>query len=88
VCANLEIGFHEQTRLQPEIGRGAGRSLSQRKQFTLRLLRANFPFYGMFASSWWLARRLLGRRRRWIAPSRRYLADLSSTRCAASSPKR
>ena len=61
LCANLEIGFHEQTRLQPEIAEALDAAYLSGTQFTLRLLRASFPFYGLFASAGWLARRLLRR---------------------------
>lgn len=61
LCANLEIGFHEQTRLQPEIAEALEAAYVSTTQFTLRLLKASFPFYGLFASAGWLIRQLLGR---------------------------
>ena len=61
LCANLEIGLHEQTRLQPEIAEALDSAYLSGTQFALRLLRASFPFYGLFASAGWLARRLLAR---------------------------
>ena len=61
LCANLEIGLHEQTRLQPEIAEALDAAYLSGTQFVLRLLRDSFPFYGLFASAGWLARRLLGR---------------------------
>ena len=61
LCANLEIGLHEQTRLQPEIAEALDAAFVSGTQFTLHLLRASFPFYGLFAAAGWLARRLLGR---------------------------
>ncbi len=61
LCANLEIGFHEQARLQPEIAEALEAAFVSGAQFTLRLLKASFPFYGLFASAGWLIRQLLGR---------------------------
>jgi hypothetical protein len=61
LCANLEIGLHEQTRLQPEIAEALDAAFVSGTQFALHLLRASFPFYGLFASAGWLVRRLLGR---------------------------
>jgi hypothetical protein len=50
LLANLEIGFHEQTRLQPEIAEALDAAFVDPKQFTRRLLKAIFPYRG------WLAR--------------------------------
>jgi hypothetical protein len=61
LCANIEIGFHEQTRLQPEIAEALDAAFVSGTQFTLHLLRASFPFQGLFAAAGWLIRRLLGR---------------------------
>jgi hypothetical protein len=61
LCANLEIGLHEQTRLQPEIAEALDAAFVSGTQFTLHLLRASFPFQGLFAAAGWLIRRLLGR---------------------------
>lgn len=61
LCANLEIGLHEQTRLQPEIAEALDAAFISGTQFTLHLLQASFPFQGLFAAAGWLARRLLGR---------------------------
>ena len=60
LLANIEIGFHEQTRLQPEIAEALDAAFVDPKQFTRRLIKAIFPYRG------WLARlrlffiRLLG----------------------------
>ncbi len=60
LLANVEIGFHEQTRLQPEIAEALDAAFVDPKQFTRRLIKAIFPYRG------WLARlrlffvRLLG----------------------------
>jgi hypothetical protein len=61
LLANLEIGFHEQTRLQPEIAEALDAAFVSAVQFTRRLLAASFPFYGLVAWTLWLLRRLLGR---------------------------
>jgi hypothetical protein len=50
LCANLEIGFHEQTRLQPEIAASLDAAFLDPKEFRLRLIKAIFPYRG------WLAR--------------------------------
>ena len=60
LLASLEIGFHEQTRLQPEIAEALDAVFIDPRQFTRRLIKAIFPYRG------WLARlrlfflRLLG----------------------------
>ena len=61
LCANIEIGFHEQTRLQPEIAEALDAAFVSATTFTRRLLAASFPFHGLIASALWLGRRLLGR---------------------------
>ncbi len=50
LCANIEIGFHEQTRLQPEIAEAVEAALVDPRDFRDRLIRALFPKRG------WLAR--------------------------------
>lgn len=50
LLANIEIGLHEQTRLQPEIAAAMEAAFVDRRQFRLRLIRALFPYQG------WLAR--------------------------------
>jgi hypothetical protein len=50
LLANIEIGFHEQTRLQPEISEAMNAAFVDRRQFRLRLIKALFPYRG------WLAR--------------------------------
>jgi hypothetical protein len=44
LCANLEIGFHEQTRLQPEIAESLDAAFIDPKEFRLRLIKALFPY--------------------------------------------
>ncbi|MBL8145638.1 MAG: hypothetical protein JNL34_04560 [Anaerolineae bacterium] len=53
LCANLEIGLHEQTRLQPEIREALDAVLVDRGQFRARLIKALFPWGG-----WWARLRL------------------------------
>lgn len=50
LLANLEIGFHEQTRLQPEIAEAMNAAFIDWRQFRSALIRAIFPYRG------WLAR--------------------------------
>ncbi len=50
LCANIEIGLHEQTRLQPEIMEAMDAAFVDYRQFRLRLIKALFPYNG------WLAR--------------------------------
>ncbi|HTP09509.1 MAG TPA: hypothetical protein VMP08_14740 [Anaerolineae bacterium] len=50
LCANLEIGFHEQTRLQPEIAESLDAAVVDPQVFRRHLLAAMFPYRG------WLAR--------------------------------
>ena len=46
LCANLEIGFHEQTRLQPEIAESLDAAFVDPQEFKLRLIKAIFPYRG------------------------------------------
>ena len=61
LLANLEIGFHEQTRLQPEIAAALEASVIEPRPFLRRLVSALFPnrswivYYGL------LVMRLIGR---------------------------
>jgi hypothetical protein len=50
LLANIEIGFHEQTRLQPEILEAMNAAFVDPRQFRLRLIKALFPNRG------WLVR--------------------------------
>lgn len=50
LLANIEIGFHEQTRLQPEIAAAMNAAFVDYSHFRLRLIKALFPYRG------WLAR--------------------------------
>jgi hypothetical protein len=49
VQANLEIGFHEQTRLQPQIREALDSAYATQEELGLRALAALFPS----ASRWW-----------------------------------
>jgi hypothetical protein len=53
LLANIEIGFHEQTRLQPEIAEAMNAAWIDHKEFRLRLIKALFP-----QSSWLVRLRL------------------------------
>jgi hypothetical protein len=62
LLANLEIGLHEQTRLQPEIAAALDAALADPDQFARRLLAAvlplgGWPAYGLLV----IARRVRGR---------------------------
>lgn len=50
LLANIQIGAHEQTRLQPEIAEALDAAFVDPREFRLRLIRALFPYRG------WLAR--------------------------------
>lgn len=43
LLANIEIGYHEQTRLQPEIAEAMNAAFVDQRQFRLRLIKALFP---------------------------------------------
>jgi hypothetical protein len=53
VLANLEIGFHEQTRLQPEIRRALDAAHETKEDLGRRVLEAVFPS----ATGWWAVAR-------------------------------
>lgn len=59
--ANIEIGFHEQTRLQPEIAEALDVSFVEPKKFTRRLIREVFPYYGYLTIIRLFFTRVLGR---------------------------
>lgn len=46
--ANIQIGYHEQTRLQPEIAEALNAAFVDRRQFRLRVIKALFPYNGIF----------------------------------------
>jgi hypothetical protein len=61
LLANIEIGVHEQTRLQPEIAESLDAGLVNFLQFTRPLFASMFPMSGWFTIAHLYARRLLGR---------------------------
>lgn len=61
LLANLEIGLHEQTRLQPEIAESLDAGLVSSVAFFRQLLAALFPFGGWLALANLYLRRMLGR---------------------------
>lgn len=59
LLANLQIGFHEQTRLQPEIAEALEASVVDPYVFSRRLVDALFPNRGwMIYGAWWVMRKL------------------------------
>ena len=60
LLANLEIGFHEQTRLQPEIAEALDAVFIDPNEFTRRLIKAIFPYRGWLALVQLFFMRLLG----------------------------
>ncbi len=61
LLANLEIGYHEQTRLQPEINEALAAPVIVPETFTRNLLRALRPDWGRLNDLVWFFLRLLGR---------------------------
>jgi hypothetical protein len=61
LLANIEIGFHEQTRLQPEIAESLDAGLINFLQFTRPMFASIFPMSDWFALAHLYLRRLLGR---------------------------
>lgn len=62
LLANLEIGFHEQTRLQPEIAEALEAALINPHAFTRRLLAGLFPYRSWIAWAGMLLLRWIGQR--------------------------
>ena len=61
LLANIEIGFHEQTRLQPGITESLDAAFVDPKQFTLHLLKIIFPYGDWLAHGRLFLMRLLSR---------------------------
>lgn len=61
LLANIEIGFHEQTRLQPEIAESLDAAFVDPKQFTHHLIKTIFPYGGWLARGRLFLMRLLSR---------------------------
>ena len=60
LLGNLEIGFHEQTRLQPEIAEAVDVALPEPEQLSGRLVATLFPAGGVLVRARLVLRRLLG----------------------------
>jgi hypothetical protein len=60
LLANLEIGFHEQTRLQPEIAESLDAALINGEELKQRLLAEVFPARGLLARLRMFVKRLWG----------------------------
>lgn len=61
LLANLEIGFHEQTRLQPEIAAALEASVENPQIFKRRLLHTLFPTRSWITELWALFMAFIGR---------------------------
>jgi hypothetical protein len=61
LLANIEIGCHEQNRLQPEIAESLDSGLTRSLEFTRHLLARFFPFHGLIQLGRLYLMRLLGR---------------------------
>ena len=61
LLGNLEIGFHEQTRLQPEINEALVAPIILPEVFARNLLKALRPGWGWINEAIWLVMRLFGR---------------------------
>ena len=61
LLANLEIGFHEQTRLQPEINEALAAPVVAPETFARNLLKALHPGWGVLNDLIWGVIRLFGR---------------------------
>lgn len=76
LCANLEIGLHEQTRLQPEIAEALDAGFVDVNQFIRRLLAVSFPNSSWIVVFQWLVRRLLGRPTQFDQAVQAWLGDI------------
>ena len=61
LLANLEIGYHEQTRLQPEINEALRAPIVPPETFARNLLKALHPEWGVLNDLIWRVMRLFGR---------------------------
>lgn len=61
LLSNIETGYHEQTRLQPEIQEAIEAPLADARTFLRRLLGVAFPYRGWLALNRRLLQRALGR---------------------------
>lgn len=60
LLANLEVGLHEQTRLQPDIREALDAAVPDPDELTARLLRELLPYSGVFARARRFVKRLIG----------------------------
>jgi hypothetical protein len=74
LLANIEIGLHEQTRLQPEIAGALDALVVDPKQFRRRLIKALFPARSWLVRLRLFFRRLLGRPARFDAATNSLVA--------------
>lgn len=61
LLANIEIGYHEQTRLQPEINEALDAGVIDPRQLADRVLRATFPYPTWVTRLWLRYRQWRGR---------------------------
>lgn len=61
LLANIEIGFHEQTRLQPEIAEALNASVPEPAPFLQEFLQALFPYRGWLVYIMILLMRMIGK---------------------------
>lgn len=78
LLANLEIGFHEQTRLQPEIAGALEASVIDPYVFARRLAGILFPYRGWIVFLVWQLLRLFGQPARLDAAIKRLVGALRS----------
>jgi hypothetical protein len=74
LLANLEIGFHEQTRLQPEINEALVAPIISPRDFADNLLKALRPEGGWLREVTWSILRVLGRLANFDTVVERYVA--------------
>ncbi|MBK8022460.1 MAG: hypothetical protein IPK19_13795 [Chloroflexi bacterium] len=75
LLANIEIGYHEQTRLQPEIAGAIDAAVLDPAEFQRRLIRALFPNRGWWARLRLFLERRLNRRSRFTVLTDALLAE-------------
>ncbi|MDX1941621.1 MAG: hypothetical protein SFU99_13770 [Saprospiraceae bacterium] len=61
LMANIKIGFHEQTRLQPEIAEALNASVPEPSVLLPKLLQATFPYRGWLVYIMMLLMRFIGK---------------------------
>lgn len=74
LLANLEIGYHEQTRLQPEINEALDAPIISPEEFARNLLKLLRPDWGWYTSARWFVMRLLGRLKEFDAAVETFVA--------------